>query len=93
MAHAFERNLTYQKQKELMMKPDFKALHPFLQVLPKEEYINAILREINQLARFSDAYSTSVTNLYITLGRYIYKKYQVYNIYRNCLLFYFFYII
>lgn len=76
-----------------MMKPDFKTLHPFLQVLPKEEYTNAILREINQLARFSDAYSTSVTNLYITLGRYIYKKYQVYNIYRNCLLFYFFFIL
>ncbi|KAL6424002.1 hypothetical protein ACFW04_009726 [Cataglyphis niger] len=76
VAHVFERNLAYLKQKELMMKPDFKALYPFLEVLPKEEYINAILREINQLARFSDAYSTSITNLYITLGKYIYKKYQ-----------------
>lgn len=63
------------------MKPDFKVLYPFLEVLPKEEYINAILREINQLARFSDAYSTSITNLYITLGKYIYKKYQVYSTY------------
>ncbi|XP_029176910.1 DNA-directed RNA polymerase, mitochondrial isoform X2 [Nylanderia fulva] len=76
VTHAFERNLTYQKQKELMIKPDFKALHPFLEVLPKEEYINAILREINELARFSDAYSTSMTNLYLSLGKYINKKYQ-----------------
>ncbi|XP_072762976.1 DNA-directed RNA polymerase, mitochondrial [Anoplolepis gracilipes] len=74
--HAFERNLAYQKQKELMMKPDFKTLYPFLQVLPKEEYINAILREINQLVRFSDTYSTNMSNLYITLGKYIYNKYQ-----------------
>lgn len=79
MTHAFERNLAYQKQKELILKPDFKTLYPFLQVLPKEEYINAILREINQLAKFSDGYSTSMTNLYITLGKYIYKKYQVYS--------------
>ncbi|XP_011259925.2 DNA-directed RNA polymerase, mitochondrial isoform X1 [Camponotus floridanus] len=76
VTHAFERNLAYQKQKELMLKPDLKALYPFLQVLPKKEYINAILREINQLTRFSDAYSTSMTNLYIALGTHIYKKYQ-----------------
>lgn len=76
VTHAFERNLSYQKQKELMMKPDFKMLHPFLEVLPKKEYINAILREINKLAKLSDSYSTSMTNLYLLLGKYIYKKYQ-----------------
>nr|XP_012230354.1 PREDICTED: DNA-directed RNA polymerase, mitochondrial [Linepithema humile] len=72
---AFERNLTYLKQKEIS-KQDLKFLYPFLEVLPKEEYINAILREINQLARSSDVYSLPMLNLYTTLGKYIYTKYQ-----------------
>lgn len=76
VAQAFERNLTYLKQKETKMKTDFKILYPFLQVLPKEEYINAILNEISQLTKFSEGYSYTMTHLYLTLGTYIYKRYE-----------------
>ncbi|XP_011867383.1 PREDICTED: DNA-directed RNA polymerase, mitochondrial isoform X2 [Vollenhovia emeryi] len=76
VAEAFERNLTYLKQKEAKMKTDLKILHPFLQVLPKEEYINAILSEIDQLTKFSTGYSCTMTHLYLTLGTYIYKRYE-----------------
>lgn len=76
VAEAFERNLTYLKQKETRMQTDLKILYPFLQVLPKEEYINAILSEINQLTKFSAGYSCTMTYLYLMLGMYIYKRYE-----------------
>lgn len=82
VTQAFDRNLTYLKQKETS-KQDLKFLYPFLEILPKEEYIDAILREINQLARSSDAYSLPMINLYTSLGKYIYTKYQVHKIYRT----------
>lgn len=53
------------------------VLYPFLEVLDKEHYINAILREIRQLAIGSDTYSTSLKLLYVTIGKYIYRKYEV----------------
>lgn len=77
MTEAFERNLTYLRKNEVGMQPGLKDLHLFLQVLPKKEYINAILREIRQLANSSDAYSESMSYLYLSLGKYIYKKYEV----------------
>ncbi|XP_018344252.1 PREDICTED: DNA-directed RNA polymerase, mitochondrial isoform X2 [Trachymyrmex septentrionalis] len=76
VAEAFERNLTYLKQKETKMKNDLKSLYPFLQVLPKEEYINAIMKEISQLTKFSEGFSYTMTYLYLTLGQYIYKRYE-----------------
>ncbi|KAG5325368.1 RPOM protein, partial [Pseudoatta argentina] len=76
VTEAFERNLTYLKQKETKMKSDLKILYPFLQVLPKEEYIKAIMNEINQLTKFSEGFSHSMTYLYLTLGQYIYKRYE-----------------
>ncbi|XP_020292471.1 DNA-directed RNA polymerase, mitochondrial isoform X2 [Pseudomyrmex gracilis] len=76
VTEAFEKNLFYLKQKEFRQESEWKFLYPFLRVLPKEEYINAILREIRQLAQFSDTYSSSMPNLYTKLGNYIYKKYE-----------------
>ncbi|RLU20664.1 hypothetical protein DMN91_007277 [Ooceraea biroi] len=77
VTEAFERNVTYLKEHEIRMKSEWKSLYPFLQVLPKEEYINAILNEINQLAKSSDMYSSSMLALYHNLGNSIYKKYEV----------------
>lgn len=77
VTEAFEKNLFYLKQKELIQESDWKFLYPFLRVLPKEEYVNVILREIRQLAQFSDAYSSSMPSLYVTMGNLIYKKYEV----------------
>ncbi|XP_071557732.1 DNA-directed RNA polymerase, mitochondrial [Temnothorax nylanderi] len=76
VTEAFERNLTYLKQKETKMKTDLKILYPFLQVLPKEEYVNAILSEIDHLTKFSEGYSCTMTYLYLTLGMHIYKRYE-----------------
>ncbi|XP_018059905.1 PREDICTED: DNA-directed RNA polymerase, mitochondrial isoform X1 [Atta colombica] len=76
VAEAFERNLTYLKQKETKMKSDLKILYPFLQVLPKEEYIKAIMNEISHLTKFSEGFSYTVTYLYLRLGQYIYKRYK-----------------
>ncbi|EZA54613.1 DNA-directed RNA polymerase, mitochondrial [Ooceraea biroi] len=77
VTEAFERNVTYLKEHEIRMKSEWKSLYPFLQVLPKEEYINAILNEINQLAKSSDMYSSSMLALYHNLGNSIYKKYEL----------------
>lgn len=76
VTEAFEKNLTYLKQKETRMQTDLKILYPFLQVLPKEEYINAILSEINQLTKFSGGFSCTMSYLYLMLGMYIYKRYE-----------------
>lgn len=77
MTKAFEKNLLYLKEHEIRMKSELKILYPFLQVLPKEEYINAIMYEINEIAKASDAYSVYMSVLYYNLGNSIYKKYEV----------------
>lgn len=77
MTEAFERNLVYLKEHEIRISSEFKILYPFLQVLPKEQYIDAILSEINQLVKSSEAYSTYMSTLYYNLGNNIYKKYEV----------------
>lgn len=77
MTEAFEKNLSYLKQKETRVQPDMKTLYLFLQALPKEMYVDTILHEIRQLARSSDAYSNSLPYLYLSLGKYIYQKYEV----------------
>ncbi|KYN05175.1 DNA-directed RNA polymerase, mitochondrial [Cyphomyrmex costatus] len=76
VTEAFERNLTYLKQKETKMKTDLKILYPFLQVLPKEEYVKAIMNEINHLTKCSEGFSHSMTHFYLALGMYIYKRYE-----------------
>lgn len=74
---AFEKNLKCLKQKECQQYSNLMVLYPFLEVLDKEHYINAILREIRQLAIGSDTYSTSLKLLYVTIGKYIYRKYEI----------------
>ncbi|XP_012535388.1 DNA-directed RNA polymerase, mitochondrial isoform X2 [Monomorium pharaonis] len=76
VAKAFEKNLTYLKQKETKMKIDFRILYPFLQVLPKEVYVDAILNEIDQLIKLSEGYSNTMMYLYLKLGMYIYNRYE-----------------
>lgn len=75
VTEAFDRNLTYLKQKEAK-QTDLKVLYPFLQVLPKEEYVNAIMSEIDQLITFSEGYSSTMTYLYLSLGMFVYKRYE-----------------
>ncbi|XP_060819906.1 DNA-directed RNA polymerase, mitochondrial isoform X2 [Bombus pascuorum] len=74
---AFERNLKCLKQKECQVHNALMVLYPFLEVLDKEYYIDAILREIRQLAAGSETFSLSLKSLYITLGKYIYRKYEI----------------
>lgn len=74
---AFERNLMCLKQKECQSHNTLMILYPFLEVLDREYYINAILREIRRLAAGSETFSSSLKSLYIALGKYIYKKYEV----------------
>ncbi|PBC25264.1 DNA-directed RNA polymerase [Apis cerana cerana] len=73
---AFEKNLKCLKEKECQQR-NLMVLYPFLEVLDKEHYINAILREIRHLAIGSDTYSTSLKLLYVTVGKYIYRKYEI----------------
>lgn len=74
---AFERNLKNLKQKECQLHNNVLILYPFFEILGKEDYVNAILREIRQVARGSETYSTPLKLLHISLGKYIYKKYEV----------------
>ncbi|XP_014471686.1 PREDICTED: DNA-directed RNA polymerase, mitochondrial isoform X2 [Dinoponera quadriceps] len=76
VAKAFDKNLSHLKQKELRVHPDLSTLHPFLQVLPQEVYVEAVIREIKRLARSSEAYSFSLSSVYLTLGKYIYRNYE-----------------
>lgn len=76
VVEAFERNLFHLKQKEMRMHPDLSTLHPFLQVLPQEAYVDAIMREIRRVARSSDAFSISLPYVYFSLGNHIFKKYE-----------------
>ncbi|XP_071857685.1 mitochondrial RNA polymerase isoform X2 [Bombus fervidus] len=74
---AFERNLKCLKQKECQDHKALMVLYPFLEVLDKEFYIDAILREIRQIAAESETFSLSLKTLYIILGKYIYRKYEI----------------
>ncbi|XP_033195619.2 mitochondrial RNA polymerase isoform X1 [Bombus vancouverensis nearcticus] len=74
---AFERNLKCLKQKECQSDNVLTILYPFLEVLDKEYYIDAILREIRQLAAGSETFSSSLKSLYVALGKYIYRKYEI----------------
>ena len=53
------------------------VLYPFLEVLDKNFYIDAMLREIKQLAKGSESFSAPVKLLHIKLGKYIYRRYEV----------------
>ncbi|XP_076753141.1 mitochondrial RNA polymerase [Xylocopa sonorina] len=74
---AFVRNLKCLKQKECQSQNNLMVLYPFLEVLDKKFYVNAILREIRHIATGSESYSTSLKLLQIGLGKYIYKKYEI----------------
>jgi len=77
VTNAFEKTLTEQKNCDFKKRSELKVLYPFLQVLPKEEYINAIMSEITMLGKASDTYSAQTSILYYNLGYSIYTKYQV----------------
>jgi len=77
ITNAFEKTLANQKDREVRKRTELKNLYPFLQVLPKELYIDAIMNEITMLGKHSDAYSASMSTLYYNLGYSIYEKYQV----------------
>ncbi|KOX68053.1 DNA-directed RNA polymerase, mitochondrial [Melipona quadrifasciata] len=74
---AFERNLKCLKQKECQSHNASMVLYPFLEVLDKKFYIDAMLREIKQLAKESENFSVSVKLLNIKLGKYIYRRYEI----------------
>ncbi|CAL7943645.1 unnamed protein product [Xylocopa violacea] len=74
---AFVRNLKCLKQKECQSQNNLMVLYPFLEVLDKKYYVNAILREIKQIAIGSETYGISLKLLHIGLGKYINKKYEI----------------
>lgn len=74
---AFERNLKCLKQKECQFHNALMVLYPFLEVLDKKYYIDAILCEIRRLTAGSETFSLPLKSLYITLGKYIYRKYEI----------------
>ncbi|KAK9307504.1 hypothetical protein QLX08_002136 [Tetragonisca angustula] len=74
---AFERNLKCLKQKECQSHNALMVLYPFLEVLDKNFYIDAMLREIKQLAKGSESFSAPVKLLNIKLGKYIYRRYEI----------------
>ncbi|XP_076381609.1 mitochondrial RNA polymerase isoform X2 [Megalopta genalis] len=74
---AFERNLKCLKLKEYHSHNSLMVLHPFLEVLSKEHYINAIIQEVKKVARGSETFSMTLNWLYIGLGKLIYNKYQI----------------
>ncbi|XP_015431251.1 PREDICTED: DNA-directed RNA polymerase, mitochondrial, partial [Dufourea novaeangliae] len=77
-AAAFKRNLKCLKANECFSyNNSLMVLHPFLEVLDSKQYVNAIIREVQKIARGSDAFSTDINSLHIELGIYIYTKYDL----------------
>ncbi|XP_033208635.1 DNA-directed RNA polymerase, mitochondrial isoform X2 [Belonocnema kinseyi] len=71
---AFERNYEALKIRERGLLTTH--LHPFLSVLDKEEYVEAIMREIKRLGETAEAFSPPVNYLSKELGQNIFLKYE-----------------
>lgn len=72
---AFERNYEALKIRERGLLTTH--LHPFLSVLDKEEYVEAIMREIKRLGETAEAFSPPVNYLSKELGQNLFQKYEV----------------
>ncbi|XP_076280985.1 mitochondrial RNA polymerase [Lasioglossum baleicum] len=80
---AFERNLKCLKEQERHSFNSLMVLHPFLEVLDKEHYLNAIIREVRKVANGSETFSMALNLLHIDIGMNIYKKYEIQSKERN----------
>ncbi|XP_076228642.1 mitochondrial RNA polymerase isoform X2 [Nomia melanderi] len=74
---AFERNLKCLKETENHSYNALMVLYPFLEVLNKKHYINAIIQEARKVASGSATFSMTLNSLHITLGRHIYDIYEI----------------
>ncbi|XP_076661503.1 mitochondrial RNA polymerase [Halictus rubicundus] len=74
---AFERNLKCLKEQERHSFNSLMVLSPFLEVLDKEHYLNAIIREVRKVANGSETFSMALNLLHIDIGMNIYKKYEI----------------
>lgn len=73
----FERNLKYLEQKERNLGPSALILHPFLKVLPTEQYVNIILQEIKSLSDNSRSFTLPLSVLNANIGLLVYREYEV----------------
>ena len=71
---AFERNYEALKIRERGLLTTH--LHPYLSVLDKEEYVDAIMREVKNLGESAEAFSPPMNYLSRELGQYLFKKYE-----------------
>ncbi|KAH0539281.1 DNA-directed RNA polymerase, mitochondrial isoform X1 [Cotesia glomerata] len=77
ISSAFDRDLKALKKKEYHPVPNEMVLYPYLCVLNKEEYVNAIMHEIRKLANGSESFSPSFSLLRKRLGKFINDKYDI----------------
>ncbi|XP_015604039.1 DNA-directed RNA polymerase, mitochondrial [Cephus cinctus] len=73
---AFLREFNSLKKREIQQS-NLIMLHPYLQVLNSDEYVNAIIRAGKQLAQGSETFSPSLSVLYRELGQRIFMKYEI----------------
>lgn len=73
----FEKNLKVLKLREQHSNIKTMILCPFLEIIPKKYYVNAIMREIRYLGEGSESFSLASSALYMMLGRYMFKKFEV----------------
>ncbi|XP_043277572.1 DNA-directed RNA polymerase, mitochondrial [Venturia canescens] len=74
---AFDRNLLALKNRECPPCNQRLTLLPYLCVLKKEDYVNAIITHAHRLADGSETFSLPITSLCNDLGRTINRKYEV----------------
>ncbi|KAK0181415.1 hypothetical protein PV327_003703 [Microctonus hyperodae] len=77
VSEAFDRDLKSLKNREYQPIPNSMVLYPCLCVLDKEQYVDAILREVRKLANGSETFSPSFITLCRKLGKYINDRYEM----------------
>ncbi|XP_057342179.1 DNA-directed RNA polymerase, mitochondrial [Microplitis mediator] len=77
VSNAFDRDLEALRHRERTPIPNRIVLYPYLCVLEKEEYVNAILHEVRKLANGSETFSPSFGVLCRRIGKYINDKYEI----------------
>lgn len=76
ISQSFDKNLKYLKQKETKGNR-ILYLHPILEKIDKNFFVDTVMREIRQLGMGSEGYSAPLVVLYEDIGRQIYKKFMM----------------
>ena len=74
---AFNRYLNIAQNQTRARGSGFINIVPYLYVLNKNQYADILMTEVNELAAGSEAYSPSVSQLYMSLGRKVQQRYQL----------------